>query len=768
LLNTTNSVTFNSITGNGANITNIDKYTTSYIDTNIYTKTQADGLFSSGFVGAILPSSPAPTQNGLYSCTQSGTYTNFGGEVVSLSNQVVSIAVEGAQNNVFSQIITPIGLTIDSEPTLGSTNAVASGGVKTAIENKFETLINVVNLFNKLGIIEGKFVNTSNGNISSDATSSVSPIIEVEADSLYFLSGRDSGRRECVFYDVSDTHLKPIDVNGVEQTDYKLPDENGVFKTPPNAVSVQFTTKFVGTGTYDNIQLSKGSEQQSYTPFGEGLIKSELIPIEVGDTSFSVTIISTGFTFRTSFDSVYDILVEFRNSGNNLLYNIFKARLLNKEDPDNASGTLLNGYGGDESAPIQLNGYYIGGNHGLPTRIIESVGHGKTLADVGALYSSANSKNVVILEIVDVDNIMVTERLIHADNDYVVSNITSPLTYQSNGNSTSDINFTDGGSTLHQHYLSISNRSQSIKLDDVVISAEATYKGNKLEVVEGYSVIDLVDMIDKVVSNRPVGGYLSQPTLDDADNLVDFKNIFNIQEQGKISILNSFFTRKEIDLGYFGITQTHFKEPSWATSIKRYFPDVLPISNNGNTFDFRLTEDIATPIISGTINFESDVWEDNEPTRRVVDLLSGGGLEINYNLGLLPLGGNRIDLVDNAFFMTSSKKLYPRFVDSAVETLGVLPANTLFNGVAFRGWSKPQGIATNNFSIKNGGKYYLFLDYHVAGIDKITMPKELIGKSITVNKSKNVNVKNTIVVDELIIEVVASTPLYGYAEIEIY
>ena len=153
-LNTTDNVAFNSIAGDGALVTNIDKYTTSYIDSNIYTKTEADGLFSSGFVGAISPTSSAPTQNGLYSCTQSGTYTNFGGEVVSLSNQVVSIAVEGAQNNVFSQIITPTGITFDSVPTSGSTNAVESGGVKTYADSKIK------NNFDKTNVVDSASMTT--------------------------------------------------------------------------------------------------------------------------------------------------------------------------------------------------------------------------------------------------------------------------------------------------------------------------------------------------------------------------------------------------------------------------------------------------------------------------------------------------------------------------------------------------------------------------------------------------------------------------------
>ena len=155
-LDTTSNVTFSTITGDGAAITNIDKYTTAQVDgflalkadqattytkteadtllalkadqATTYTKTEADSLFTSGFVGAITPTSTAPTQDGLYSCSTSGTYTNFGGEVVSLNNQVVSIAVENNQTT-FTQIITPTGIIFDSVPTAGSTNAVTSEGI---------------------------------------------------------------------------------------------------------------------------------------------------------------------------------------------------------------------------------------------------------------------------------------------------------------------------------------------------------------------------------------------------------------------------------------------------------------------------------------------------------------------------------------------------------------------------------------------------------------------------------------------------------------
>jgi len=191
LLNTTNSVTFNSITGNGANITNIDKYTTSYIDTNIYTKTQADALFSSGFVSAITPSSPAPTQNGLYSCSAPGTYTNFGGEVVSLTNQVVSIAVGGTQNT-FTQVVSAVGNTVAATlDAIRNSTALFSGrAIYRNIRYKANLLVGT-NLFNinDSEIAIGSFVNSSGG-LSPNAIYNTTGYIPISPSTQHVMSYR--------------------------------------------------------------------------------------------------------------------------------------------------------------------------------------------------------------------------------------------------------------------------------------------------------------------------------------------------------------------------------------------------------------------------------------------------------------------------------------------------------------------------------------------------------------------------------------------------
>ena len=85
---------------------------------------------TSGMKGAIESTSAAPTEDGLYPCTESGTYTNFGGIVVDVLGQIVFISVSDSQT-VFKEVVIPLdnSFGIDSTPTDGSTNAVSSGGV---------------------------------------------------------------------------------------------------------------------------------------------------------------------------------------------------------------------------------------------------------------------------------------------------------------------------------------------------------------------------------------------------------------------------------------------------------------------------------------------------------------------------------------------------------------------------------------------------------------------------------------------------------------
>jgi hypothetical protein len=79
-----------------------------------------------GFKGSVLIADD-PTEDGWYLAGEAGTFPNIGG-LVALSESV-TIFVISDSDTTYSKIDIPLTLPFDSVPTLGSTNAVESGGV---------------------------------------------------------------------------------------------------------------------------------------------------------------------------------------------------------------------------------------------------------------------------------------------------------------------------------------------------------------------------------------------------------------------------------------------------------------------------------------------------------------------------------------------------------------------------------------------------------------------------------------------------------------
>ena len=139
-----NLIKLNELAESGINLTDlIAKSDTngSMTKTNIQKLVNFIGSVStSGMKEAILTTSEAPTENGLFPCAESGTYTNFGGEVVNIIGQVVFISVSENQT-VFEQVVIPLGINFDSLPTSGSINAVESKGIKSYVDASISNVV---------------------------------------------------------------------------------------------------------------------------------------------------------------------------------------------------------------------------------------------------------------------------------------------------------------------------------------------------------------------------------------------------------------------------------------------------------------------------------------------------------------------------------------------------------------------------------------------------------------------------------------------------
>ena len=90
---------------------------------------------SLGLRGVLLAADAAVTLDGIYIAGDTGTYTNNGGLVIDVSNQIVLITITGTQT-VFAKAEIPITLTIDTTVIDGSANAVSGGAVFDAFKVK--------------------------------------------------------------------------------------------------------------------------------------------------------------------------------------------------------------------------------------------------------------------------------------------------------------------------------------------------------------------------------------------------------------------------------------------------------------------------------------------------------------------------------------------------------------------------------------------------------------------------------------------------------
>ena len=136
------------------------------------------------FRGVLLASDAAVTQDGIYVAGDAGTYTNNGGLVLTVSNQIVLISITETQT-VFDQAIFPITLTIDAVPTDASTNALQSGGAKTYIDAKIKDV--AINASDSVSAYTGKSVATySAKKILFDEFNEYSSIVGTEIPNGYY------------------------------------------------------------------------------------------------------------------------------------------------------------------------------------------------------------------------------------------------------------------------------------------------------------------------------------------------------------------------------------------------------------------------------------------------------------------------------------------------------------------------------------------------------------------------------------------------------
>lgn len=473
---------------------------------------------------------------------------------------------------------------------------------------------------------------------------------------------------------------------------------------------------------------------------------------------------------RTSFNASKDLVQFITLGGGNSVVNPRGGTLIDdKEVSPYATGFVLS-QPNDDACPFYFNGGYIGANHGYDrVRRLVLNKHGKTYADICSEWLDEADNKWYIIKIIDENNLWVLGEDL-AENEFyncVPSIEGTTLTHSQGAVNTEEIK--DFEVINDQLTPIVCHENKKILLNGFIeVSSGGTYSAKYIDIIEEYNIINPSSIVAYLQENMPTGGYTDNPALNVGSVVAKVKNIYRFLSDGTMLVITDFTNLIQINMGYIGIIQNMI--PS--EKILRYIPKAKSVTVGKNTYEFRIPRDMALPM-SDAVNLTSEYWEvPNSPPDRLIDFYKdvSGVSKIGFVVGYLPTEDNMASRnVNNAWFLYTTKKSYPHFVDNSLQN--PLQAGTTIRGMAYRKFYDIPSDNSNRISMYTvpfEDRIYLYIDYQGETNDEFFLPSDCIGKAwAVIEKSDNITVCDSAIKNRLRIEVTAAEPDYGYCVLEL-
>lgn len=663
-------------------------------------------LINAGYLyaGIATPSTvPSSTSAKIYYIAiEGGTYTSFGNLNVT---QGINIIYKSGNAWSVAQVVG-----IDNEPTAGSDNLVKSGGVADAYgtyRNASEYLKVIVDNNNKL--IEatkndGTKVLPAGTDIDGNLTKSVlnPEFIQVTVD--------NKGKiLDCLKKDGT-RYFQKLSSPEIELLNEKVDDIAGASK--------------------------KNLFHYDATPDGVSYILSPFNDDYYIKTYFNVRREEEAFTHNSCF-------------------NFNSVALVNK---DTLSEVTVDSCA-DDIAPGKWNSGYIGANHGLDDmKRCTCVSHDKTYADIGSVWS-CNGANYTIVGVAPNYLYLIGENILTYPL-FMMATVPSSGEFVHVSGATHTNSFTTTAAVMNQMWNQTRPVSLNISADGKPVTESGDYKFNILDICEVYDVINQADSLAEI--KRRVGTFTANPIftkLANVNSAARHSTTYSFNNAGSWRIAVDYTAIQNIVLDYFGFTQMAVLP---GDNIKLYIPKALPISNGEETIDFRTIAPHNN--VPATMNLTSEYWENPQlPPDRWLEYSENIGVASGYLFDYGVGGENRKDNINNAFFLYTSRKVYPHGIDSKIS----LQAGESKSAVVFRSYKDVDKINKNGIILANtveyNGALYLYVDFNAAGMYNIEIPADYCGKTIAVfEKSSNVDLISSISSGRILVKVSSSNPMYGY------
>lgn len=385
---------------------------------------------------------------------------------------------------------------------------------------------------------------------------------------------------------------------------------------------------------------------------------------------------------------------------------------------------------GDDAAPYRALGTTIGANHGFFMGEAIAASHGKTDADVGAVYSS-DGVEYVIVSIISADRLYLTQRF---GNGPVR---TGTFDHVSGGISTGSFTVSSAAKSI-SWFPPITNRRIRCFVDGKeVIETTGTFGfADRAVIVESYDVLDKTELVNWLIANGSAGVLDPQ-----GDPSFTVSISYEFDREANCTIYTDFLALKSMPL-----QDIMFLQAERGQLTHYYVPKALPFSHEGFNFNYAMIEPSNKTIVNNlsSVNFTPARCE---PAGILCDRVIGfNGSASAFAMGYLPVGTTgiaerRTQAANRVIEIRGDTgKLYPRAVDKGNVTLS---PGEYFSTIGYRNVFAQTPERTSAYPVRTRGADYFYCDWHdVVKFDRVELPTDYAGREFEVVESRNATLYN--------------------------
>jgi len=447
---------------------------------------------------------------------------------------------------------------------------------------------------------------------------------------------------------------------------------------------------------------------------------------------------------RSAFSPQEDLLVRL-GKGANGQFNFSGAFLL-KADAGMAlaelsAGRLIHG-NGDDATPWNLNGTYIGANHGCSDgREITVAAHGLTAADLGSQWQDEAGTTFVILKIVDANRFwMLSTNQGIGDIWKFITGVKGPTLERAADGKV--LTFTD--CKMAQIIPACRITRQDVLLDGKTpLADDAPATCAFLDLVEDYDIISPVSLVQDFLAHPGEARSFVGP---DLQGVVRNHLVYRFHPNSANVVTTNSEALLDLNLGYMGFVQSaKLTQGNTYDSHTYVIPKTVPFTQDNLTYDFRAGQDysgkLPSPLLFSAA--KGNLADPQNLPDRFIQLLghkTDAGIvnDVGYALGYSLIAGMTVPAVRaknarQALMLYTSSKTYPTACDGAMGN--PVKKGTQFECVAYRQYFRPDPAQPG-----------VYLYWHPEGEDTVVtadihksmdhavlpLPAEWAGKTLTV------------------------------------